>query len=50
LASVVLFLHEKKELVETPERGTIFILIICQRFLEANHGYAAFVGETVTHE
>ena len=45
LSSVVLFLHQEVELIETIGRGAVLLLIVAEGLQEANHCNATFMLE-----
>ena len=45
LSAVMLFLHQKIELVEGIGICSVFLLVICKRFAQTYHGNAAFMFE-----
>ena len=50
LTTVVLFLHEKKQLVEAPQRGAVAVVIIGKRFAKSHRRDPAFVFEEIAHD
>ena len=49
LSAVVLFFHEEKQLIETPQRGFVFLLIIRERLFQANEGNTALMSDGIAH-
>ena len=50
LTAIVLFLHQKKQLVESPQRGAVAVVIISKRFAESHRRDPAFVFEEIAHD
>ncbi len=49
LAAVVLLLHEEIQLIEAPEGGAVFLVIVGKGLAQPDVGEAAFVADGVTH-
>ena len=49
LATVVLLLHHQIELVEAVHPCTILLLVVLQRFQQANHGHATILVYVILH-
>ena len=50
LSAIVLLLHEEIQLIQSPQGRTVFLLVMGERFAQADKGQAAFVFDGITHE
>ena len=49
LSTVMLFFHEEVQLIETPQHGTILLLVIREGFPQADECQSAFVFDWIAH-